>query len=150
MATSFSFPLTPDLLFLLGVVDKELGLLSSAFVFRFLFQPLLRCVLHSLLLLLLSLPFSCFLSFSFDLCFCVNFFFPLFLGASGGEGWWSFCFCGGFCRCFEVDDDCGFVAISHLLLGSIGGVLGMLACCVFFFVLLWVFLVLHSGEIWAL
>jgi hypothetical protein len=65
------------------------------------------------------------------------------------------CFCGGFCRCFEVDDDCGFVAISPLLLllllllGSIGGVLGMLACCVFFFVLWWVFLVLHSGEIWA-
>jgi hypothetical protein len=27
--------------------------------------------------------------------------------------------------------------------------LGMLACCVFFFVLWWVFLVLHSGEIWA-
>ncbi len=60
------------------------------------------------------------------------------------------CFCGDFCRCFEVDDDCGFVAISLLLLGSIGGVLGMLACCVFFFVLLWVFFVLHSGEIWAL
>ncbi len=51
----------------------------------------------------------------------------------------DFCFCGGFCRCFEVDDDCGFVAISLLVLGSIGGVLGMLACRVFFFVLLWVF-----------
>jgi hypothetical protein len=39
-----------------------------------------------------------------------------------------------------VDDDSGFVAISLLLLvlGSIGGVLGMLACRVFFFVLLWV------------
>ncbi len=72
-----------------------------------------------------------------------DFFFLVFLGASAGEGWWSFvcvcvcgdlCFCGGFCRCFEVDDDCGFVVISLLLLllllllGSIGGVLGMLAC----------------------